>query len=220
MRIATFNVRHCTLSGRGNETVDMEATASAARALDADVLAVQELDVGLERSGEIHQPDTLALLLGMNVAFAPAIERGERAYGIALYSSALLDGGRMFLPGNEDREPRVLWAGRTAGVSVVTTHLSTENSLAVRQLRIVVDTASALPAPQVIAGDLNLESPDLGYAFDAGFRRAGALETWPRKHPRRGIDHILVRGDVEVVSAEAPLLPVSDHRPLVADLTT
>lgn len=217
MRIATFNVRHCTLAGPA-KTPDIEATADAARSLQADVLAVQELDVGLERSGEVHQPDTLALLLGMHVAFAPAIRHDARAYGIALYSSTELDGGIMSLPGDEDREPRVLWAGRTAGISVGTTHLSTESTLAMKQLGVVVDTVSSLPPPRIILGDLNLGPDDLAPAFEAGYRRAGGRLTWPRRHPRRAIDHVLVQGDLAVVGGDAPLLAVSDHRPLVVEI--
>ncbi|MCC7076561.1 MAG: endonuclease/exonuclease/phosphatase family protein [Acidimicrobiia bacterium] len=217
MRIATFNVRHCTLAGPGKKP-DIEATAHAARSLRADVLAVQELDVGLERTGEVHQPDTLALLLGMHVAFAPAIGSDAHAYGIALFSRTELDGGAMTLPGNEDREPRVLWAGRTAAISVVTTHLSTESSLAVRQLGIVVDTALSLPPPRLVLGDLNLGPEDLTPAYAAGFRQAVTSPTWPRRHPRRAIDHVLVQDDITVTDGHTPLLPVSDHRPLAVEI--
>jgi endonuclease/exonuclease/phosphatase family metal-dependent hydrolase len=100
LRIATYNL----LSGRDIRfgRVDLDAAAAAIDRLEADVVAVQEVDRGLERSGGVHQVDELAALLGCTGVFAPALlgdptlrwERGPGAdpdpggpaYGIGLLS--------------------------------------------------------------------------------------------------------------------------------------
>jgi endonuclease/exonuclease/phosphatase family metal-dependent hydrolase len=100
LRIATYNL----LSGRDIrfDRFDLDAVAAAIDGLGADVVAVQEVDRGLERSGRVHQVEQLATLLGCTGVFAPALlgdptlrwERGPGAdpdpggpaYGIGLLS--------------------------------------------------------------------------------------------------------------------------------------
>ena len=100
MRIATFNLLH-GLDVRSNR-VDLDAVAAAIDALDVDVVAVQEVDRGLPRSGELDQVAELASLLGRTGVFAPALlgdptlrwirgpgadpDPGGPAYGIGLLS--------------------------------------------------------------------------------------------------------------------------------------
>ena len=69
---------------------------------------------------------------------------------------------------------------------------------------------AAEPGPVVVLGDLNrVDVGPLGALTSVGtFPTSGA----------GAIDHVLVRGP-GVVSAQAPEVPVSDHRPLVAELT-
>ena len=82
--------------------VDLDAVAAAIDALDVDVVAVQEVDRGLPRSGELDQVAELASLLGRTGVFAPALlgdptlrwirgpgadpDPGGPAYGIGLIS--------------------------------------------------------------------------------------------------------------------------------------
>jgi endonuclease/exonuclease/phosphatase family metal-dependent hydrolase len=100
VRIATFNLLH-GLDVRSNR-VDLNAAAEAIEALDVDVVAVQEVDRGLSRSGELDQVAELASLLGRTGVFAPALlgdptlrwtrgpgadpDPGGPAYGIGLIS--------------------------------------------------------------------------------------------------------------------------------------
>ena len=100
MRIATFNLLP-GLDVRSNR-VDLDAVAEAIDALDVDVVAVQEVDRGLSRSGELDQVAELASRLGRTGAFAPALlgdptlrwirgpgadpDPGGPAYGIGLIS--------------------------------------------------------------------------------------------------------------------------------------
>ncbi len=101
MRLATFNVLH----GRSIEDgqVDGDRFAAAIAALDADVLALQEVDRGQVRSGQLDLAEIAAQAAGaVGWRFAPAAvgtsngrwvpagpgdgERGGPAYGVALLS--------------------------------------------------------------------------------------------------------------------------------------
>ena len=71
--IATYNIRH----GRGmDNVVDLQRTAAALRALNADVIGLQEVDRDVQRSGRVDEAVALAAQLGMTPAFGafmPAI---------------------------------------------------------------------------------------------------------------------------------------------------
>lgn len=71
--------------------------------------------------------------------------------------------------------------------------------------------------PMVIAGDFNFWGPPAS-ALLPGFRRTVRGRTYPSHRPHSGIDHVMVHGDVEVVSAEVLPRTPSDHRPVRARL--
>jgi endonuclease/exonuclease/phosphatase family metal-dependent hydrolase len=101
----------------------------------------------------------------------------------------------------------------TSGVSVAVTHLSVSNQHT-RQVPAVLASLAERPAPRLLMGDFNHEWPDLrGYAL------AGGGPTFPARVAERRIDHIAVDG-LHVVSTTVVQLDVSDHRALVATLTT
>jgi endonuclease/exonuclease/phosphatase family metal-dependent hydrolase len=120
-------------------------------------------------------------------------------------------------------EPRVLLAAvlDTPGglLTVATTHLSFVPGWNGAQLLLAVRALRSLPAPRVLLGDLNLPGP-LPRSL-TGWRRLGALPTYPADRPRVQLDHVLAhtRRPPRVVAAHAPAVPISDHRPLVVDLT-
>jgi endonuclease/exonuclease/phosphatase family metal-dependent hydrolase len=76
--------------------------------------------------------------------------------------------------------------------------------------------ARALPPPDrpaIVAGDCNFWGPPV-QGMLPGFRRAVRGRTWPAPRPHSQIDHVLLRGGIDVDAAEV-LGPVgSDHRPV------
>src|ERR671914_2109689 len=103
MRVATFNVHHC--EGRDG-AVDVARVAEVIRATGAEVVALQELDMGLERTGFTNQPGELAAATGLTVEFHSLLERGDGRYGIALAAPGRLDSAKVALPRLADEEPR------------------------------------------------------------------------------------------------------------------
>jgi endonuclease/exonuclease/phosphatase family metal-dependent hydrolase len=129
-------------------------------------------------------------------------------------------GGRVLLLPDE---PRAVLAAvvdtPTGPLTVATTHLSFVPGWNARQLRRVVRALHALPGPRMLLGDLNLPA---GVArVLSRWLPAARCPTYPSYLPRIQLDHVLVdpaaRPAIDRVTT--PPAPISDHRPLLVDLT-
>lgn len=117
LRVASYNLLHgMSLPARG--VVDLDAAAEVVAGLDADVVALQEVDRGLARSGGVDQVALLAERTGLHAVFAPALlgdpdrswvaldgraDHGGEAYGVGLLARGpLTDVQRVALPGGGD----------------------------------------------------------------------------------------------------------------------
>jgi endonuclease/exonuclease/phosphatase family metal-dependent hydrolase len=119
-------------------------------------------------------------------------------------------------------EPRVLLAAvldTPAGpLTVGTTHLSFVPGWNGAQLRWAARAMRRLPAPRVLLGDLNL--PGALPRWLTGWRALATLPTYPADQPKVQLDHVLEHGTglPAVLAAQAPPMPLSDHRALLVDL--
>lgn len=83
LSVVTYNIRGCrTDSG----TADPELVIAALRTLDADIIALQEVDSSLPRSQFVNQVETIAAGLKMNYAYGPSIDFVIGTYGNAVLS--------------------------------------------------------------------------------------------------------------------------------------
>lgn len=177
-RVATYNMR----AGSGSDGVyDLERTAAAVRALDADLVGLQEADV--HWSGRSAWEDTVAELgrrLGMRTAFAPIYSLDpptagapRREYGVALLSRHPI----LFVENHELTRKSTIFPGtpaapmpgfleavvqvRGARAHVYVTHLDYRGDPTLRavEVRETLDILAADPrgATQVLVGDLNAE---------------------------------------------------------------
>jgi endonuclease/exonuclease/phosphatase family metal-dependent hydrolase len=115
-------------------------------------------------------------------------------------------------------EPRVAIAAVLDGphgeFTVCNTHLSFIPGWNAKQLRHLVGSLAGTREPLVLVGDLNMEQRQA--ARMSGLRPIASAATFPAAHPRRQIDHVLVRGGLRATGpAEAVQVPLSDHRALV-----
>jgi endonuclease/exonuclease/phosphatase family metal-dependent hydrolase len=212
-RLATFNVKH----GEGPDgVVDIALLARACAALDADVLALQEVDRGLRRS---HDADTAAVVAeacGMAHVFGAAIAIRGGEYGNALLVRGSIDDVEV-VP-LEDPEPRSAIVARVEvdglGLSVAATHLGLRGA-GKAQLPILVDRLQQRPGPRLLLGDLNLHPEDV--AVPPGWTRPSGGPTFPAGTPRREIDHVLLDG-LDATATVVVRLPCSDHRALVVEV--
>lgn len=140
----------------------------------------------------------------------PCADRGPVTYGLAVLTRlpVVTATTTLFAPDRRD-EQRGYQRVDLGGLVVVNAHLGLDGT-AGPQLEALAAVAAAERGPVVVLGDLN--RADVG-----PLRSLTSVGSFPTAGPG-AIDHVLVRG-LGVVSAEAPEVPVSDHRPLIARLT-
>lgn len=215
LKIATFNIHHA--EGR-DKVVDLTRTADFIRWLGADLIALQELDVGARRSRTEDQPAKLAELLEMHVYFARTVKFDKGAYGIALASTDEFRGAIEQLPRTGTEEPRVAIIASWQGIGVVTTHLSRDSGARRVQTEKLARLGSQLGSPSIILGDLNQARRHLKPLTSTGFTIATPSRRFglPRLGP--DLDHILLNGLIARSSSTIPT-EVSDHPAVVVEVT-
>lgn len=214
MRVATYNVRHCEgLDG----LVDPDRTAAVIRATGATVVALQELDRNLKRSGHVDQPRVLEELTGLKVRFWPTLQRGGGEYGIAIAAAGDLFDGFHLLPGPRGEEPRGAILGKIDAVWMIATHLSRHRTTRAIQIEKLAGMARAIEGPKLVVGDLNETPRRLRALSAAGLASDGRTHATLNGH-RRQIDHILAGGGAAVRRTWVLPSRASDHVPLVGEI--
>jgi len=236
-RIVTYNVHSCIGTDRRHAP---ERIAEVLAALEPDIVALQELDVGRARSGGVHQAELIAQRLGMSMLFHPAVTVLEEQYGDAILSTLPCRLVRASpLPGPARGlflEPRgALWAEiSVAGrpLQVINTHLGLLGAERLLQSHALLGPDwlghPDCQPPLILAGDFNAPSASATFRrlrrhlHEAqGSQPGRRLPTFPSRMPIMALDHLFYRGPVAVerVSVVRTKLTrlASDHLPLVMD---
>lgn len=132
----------------------------------------------------------------------------------------------LFQPRRGIAAAQLLVEGNALGV--VSCHLSLDAEQRLLEVDEVIEVASSLRGPVVVAGDLNERptGPCWARLREAGYLDNGTSDwpTFPAQRPRKRIDALLVRGDVRVLRHGDPGVEkavqerASDHRPVLAVL--
>jgi endonuclease/exonuclease/phosphatase family metal-dependent hydrolase len=220
VKIATFNVKH---GDSGDGRIDLGRLAAACASLEADVLAVQEVDRFARRTGFRDEMRVIAKATGLQAVFGEAARRRWRRYGnVLLARGPITDVEVLKLPRPSQGEPRVAIVARVAvdglSLSVGATHLSFRKGEGAAQLEVLLAALAERDGPRVVMGDLNI-GPELALPAltAAGYTVAPTGATFPAEAPRTRIDFVAVAG-LEVVAAATPVLGTSDHLPIVAEV--
>lgn len=236
MRIATFNVKH------GAE-IDhyighAKRVAEACQEIDADILALQEVDNRTLRIGFRNMAAMAAKACGMQPPFfAPTMRISTGSYGNALLVRGKIRDaktitlgktprfrknfhGRMVQFGYEPRNAIIATAQvEDQPITVATTHLSVQKAVNFDQLRTLLDRLSLCLQPQILMGDLNRRHDSVVELFDFHqMELANGPQTFPANRPNRAIDHIAVKG-LSIGAVEVRRFPVSDHLALIAEVS-
>lgn len=237
-RLVTYNVHRCVGTDR---RLDLNRVADVLAELRADVICLQELDVGRARTNGVDQARALAERLSMQARFHPAMAFEGELYGDAIltpWPERLVRAEALpTVSGVPGLEPRgAVWSAieiAGATVNVINTHLG----LVPQEQRL---QAAALAGrdwlghpdcagPVLLAGDFNATSITRPYKLltarlDDSQRRLGlnpSVKTFPSAFPAIRIDHCFVSSEVRVTRAFSPdtarARTASDHRPLAVD---
>jgi endonuclease/exonuclease/phosphatase family metal-dependent hydrolase len=237
IRIMTYNVHSC---------IGMDGKASTERIAEvifrsrADIVALQEVDTGLARTGLAEQARNIAGILNMHFHFHPSLYRKEGAYGNALLSRfplRILQGGALpTLRGLRRFEKRgALWGEvrfPQGAVQVITTHFGLFRRERLLQVQALLGPEwlghPECRPPLILCGDFNASPHSRVYARIIGRLRdvqrclawSRPKSTWPARHPVRRIDHMFISPDFTVEEVAVPqdklTRMASDHLPLIA----
>jgi endonuclease/exonuclease/phosphatase family metal-dependent hydrolase len=200
--------------------VDAARTAAVLASSGAAVIALQELDRGLPRSGHVDQPRRLGDRLGMTVRFHPTMSFGGGEYGIALLGPYPAEVDAIELPrARPDDEPRAALWGRWEGITFVCTHLTLDRAGRALQTAELARLCHDLEPPVVLLGDLNQTRRGLRPLAEVGLRpdRRRHL-THSSTRPRHQIDWALAGRGARVARSWTLWTRASDHLPLVAEV--
>jgi endonuclease/exonuclease/phosphatase family metal-dependent hydrolase len=246
LRLMTYNTHGCVgTDGKCRP----ERIAELIRRFEPDVVALQEVDVGQQRSGSLDQAQRIAELTDLSAHFTSARDVGEGRYGNAILTHHPYElRAEGILPVLRGEVRAAQWLRLTLDhgyLDVVNTHLSLHFLERIVQFRALFsdDPASPLgrhPAPfpalrgeldrLILCGDFNagVFSP-LYFLLRRRLRDAQRLRgrwahaTFPSRLPLFCLDHVWIG---EALTAEAVVVPrdalarvASDHLPIIVDLS-
>jgi endonuclease/exonuclease/phosphatase family metal-dependent hydrolase len=230
-RVMSYNIQH----GRGMDgQVDLQRIADVIQGENPDLVALQEVDRGVQRTGRIDMPAELAALTGMTAVFSNNFHFQGGEYGNAILS-------RHPVEFSHNTHYRMVRAGEQRGLLhaivqlhdhrllILNTHLDyrpddTERLSNIEEIFAL--TANHPNLPLVIAGDFNaLPGSRTHQAMTQHLTDAWAAAgqsdgfTFPSHQPDRRIDYLFThpqRGPFPR-SAWVPQTVASDHLPVVVE---
>lgn len=236
LRVLCYNIHY----GQGNDgRYDIERLAQVILQAKPDLVALQEVDVGVKRSGRIHEARRLGELTGLAVRYGPTQHYEGGLYGNAVLTRLpILDVAIHPLPYTESTPEKTTYPRGAIVVTVkgpggvpirfVSTHFQhnmPEDRLAEAKAINSLFAAEGDNTPTILAGDMNAlpDSEPIAELLKRWTNAADAalLPTAPAIKPRSRIDYIFYRPQMAFQVIEANVIAetmASDHRPVFAIL--
>lgn len=219
LRVITYNIHH----GRGMDgKVSLARIAEQIRISEAGIVALQEVDRFIPRSGFRDQFRWLMKELGMYGVFAPSIRMGPCQYGNALFSRYPIVSKRVvFMPGRLERRSVLLAELSTGGgfVTVANTHLGVLSADWVKQMPLFRAELEKLDKPSIVLGDFNMLTGNKYMKKLRPMLKKVALQNpMPTLQYGGEIDHILVNAPTAEAFAWVQSSDASDHHAVVAQI--
>jgi len=231
LRVMTYNIH----VGIGmDKKLDLQRIADVIKKQDPDLIGLQEVDRGVQRTQRIDEIAELAKLTRMDYAFAFNLPYQGGQYGVAILS-------RLPIRATEHRHfqnlreaerrgfirAEISFHGRT--LQFVTTHLDYQyGDGRLFETQQLLDALRDIKDPLIIVGDFNDVPAGQSYQLMlAGFEDAwseGRSQdqgfSYPADKPVKRIDYIFMRRGDRVRTKRAWIVNTlaSDHVPVVADL--
>jgi endonuclease/exonuclease/phosphatase family metal-dependent hydrolase len=236
LRILCYNIHY----GQGNDGVyDLERLAEVIKAVKPDLVALQEVDVMVRRSGKVHQASKLGELCGLKTFYGPTQHFEGGLYGNAILTNLPVSDVLIHPLPYTDATPELTTYPRAAIAVTVTapdgkplrfisTHFQhnvetdrVNQSHAINELF----AAEGDDLRTILAGDMNA-IPGSGpvNVLEAKWQNAideAAAPTVPSQNPTSRIDYIFYRSKEQFQVEETKVIDepmASDHRPVFAVL--
>jgi endonuclease/exonuclease/phosphatase family metal-dependent hydrolase len=231
LRVLTYNIHH----GEGTDgKLDLERIVKVIRGESPDLVAIQEVDQGTQRSSNIDEPNELSKLTGMHAVFQKNIDHDGGGYGnVVLSKLPIKSQADVKMPSLAEPEPveqreqrgmLVVEVALRSGESVwfACTHLDCrrEDPERFESANVINDwfQKNHPDSPAILTGDLNATCDSrVAHRFSESWTkvRDEEMPTVPVKAPRRQIDFIMFRPADRWRTVEARVLDesvASDHR--------
>ena len=220
VRVATWNIRAA-------QSAPVDMLAAELKAMQVDVVALQEVDVQTRRGNFVDDPGELAAALGFHYAFAASIKWDEGHYGLAVLSRwPLSQVKRHRVDSTPEAEPRIVLEAIVC-VGGRELHLfdhhadrrTASRELGFASLRQIVkhDFGHGI----LILGDLNEypDAPGVRSLIDEGFVDLSTSDSTNTVETGR-VDFLLADPLLARHASPARVWPTdkSDHRAVLADL--
>jgi endonuclease/exonuclease/phosphatase family metal-dependent hydrolase len=241
LKILSYNIHSCRNMDR---RYNPDRTARKILGFQADVVALQEVDVGHERSGYVNQASCIADRLGMSHNFFTLKESPSGRYGLAILSRfPVIDLNCGYLPAVPAAKPiekrGVMMAQLKTPlglVQVFNTHLGLRSRDRKLQAAALVSNrwiCNSLNSdnPIVLCGDFNAGPGSFVYKILVKYlddiQKIYKARQYPRATfaswlPVRRIDHIFISHSLFPKKVQVPMdfesRMVSDHLPLFAEI--
>lgn len=224
--IGTSRYRDYVLRGWRNVLPSVETDKNLGRIgqmlADYDIVGLQEIDAGSRRSGYQNQLQMLAEAADFDYWH---IQVNRDMGRMAQHGLGLLSRFEPYEVTEHDLPGRIRGRGALMAkfgnpndpLVVIITHLALTARTRIRQIAYLHEL-SREHEHVILMGDTNCDADTLKREVGGIETRLRSqpqkLATYPSWKPRRGIDHILVSGGIEVSDAQALDVQLSDHLPV------
>jgi endonuclease/exonuclease/phosphatase family metal-dependent hydrolase len=222
LKIMSYNVRNC--KGLDN-IVDYKRVSDIINRVNADIVALQELDSATERSHKIVVLQELAKQTKMIPTFRASISYQGGKYGIGILTKEKpLKTEEIPLPGKEEK--RSLLVVELAHFVICCTHWSLTREDRIASVELINKIAGKYSKPVFLTGDLNAEpgSAEIkNLEQDWQIMNDSKQPTIPANDPKKCIDFILAKKDLKYefkrIKSVVENEPVaSDHLPVWVEI--
>lgn len=222
IKVVTYNIRHCEgMDGK----VDLRRIAAVLESLDADIIALQEVDMGNPRTLLVKQAYVLARHLGMGCVYGEALRYRIGSFGNAVLSRFPIKSyinHRLPAPKPQRSMQEVHLDVNGQMLRVFNTHLELNRDLRLTQIRdFIVPLIQSSCTPAIFAGDFNETPDDLGVKYlahcftDSFIVNSGLLNnTFTSRNPAERIDFIFLNDGFQALDYRIQYTDASDHLPV------